>query len=687
MAERDEAIKLIIEIVDKFSKPLDDLKKTLSDFGEKDNASGSIKKAFDGLRTSISDTSKAIQGALAPALRGLGVGALSVTGAVTGLILAMRNFASSTDQLSRLTRETGISINKMLEWDAVSRRLGGSREETQQGFRSFYENMRLLKLGLGNTLDFINAGLTRELMQIRAIQDPGKQFEAAIDILDRIKEPAHRRKWLSLFGLPERWAEMYKDERDKVIAEWRKVHGPVTKAGEDAAKGFEDAIANIGNAWAGLMHKMAEAGTLDGLTRLINDLRELVTDPNVATTMGQVFHQLTAIMQDLVSATKGLGRGAKAVVTGGGTDGQHRPEQSKHWQEEAAKRSDPLPRTKAGWFTRGGQPVPLAKDVDELRRSLGMPPSKDERKDSIKQGAADGVVEAFTKMALGSDSPDGGGFGGASLIRASLGMPPGGGGRRPGGGGGPDEPVPGGGKANIPGNRRGVAGIVADEMRKAGMSEAAIAGIMANIGEESSFNPTLRHWDPTPGERAAGAQGEGTFAHGLFQERGEEWNNYLRWLKANHPDANWQDPRLQTAFLIHRMKTGYPGLWEKLKHLGPAGAANAFLKEYLKPAQRYQAERERQHNRGVPPVESYTGPPGQAAPLPPQSPPPKAVPRERLQEAALQATGGPTVEGNASLRVDLNGFPRGTIATSSASGIFSGVEMHRGRTLLPTGVT
>ena len=230
--------------------------------------------------------------------------------------------------------------------------------------------MRLLRQGLGNAPDFINSGLTRELMQLRAIKDPGKQFEAGIEILDRIKEPAHRRKWLSLLGLPERWADMYKDERDKVIAEWRKVHGPVTKAGEDAAKGFEDAIADIGNAWAGLMHKMAEAGTLDGLTKLINDLRDLVTDPNVTTTMGQVFHQLTAIMQDLVSATKGLGRGARAAILGKPAN-TRQPELPANWQEEAAKRSDALPRTKAGWFTRGGQPVPLAKDVDELRRSLG----------------------------------------------------------------------------------------------------------------------------------------------------------------------------------------------------------------------------------------------------------------------------------------------------------------------------
>jgi muramidase (phage lysozyme) len=40
-----------------------------------------------------------------------------------------------------------------------------------------------------------------------------------------------------------------------------------------------------------------------------------------------------------------------------------------------------------------------------------------------------------------------------------------------------------------------------------------------------------------------------------------------------------------------------------------------------------------------------------------------------------------TVEGNARLRIDLNGFPRGTRATPQADGMFREIELNRGRTM------
>jgi hypothetical protein len=137
---------------------------------------------------------------------------------------------------------------------------------------------------------------------------------------------------------------------------------------------------------------------------------------------------------------------------------------------------------------------------------------------------------------------------------------------------------------------------------------------------------------------------------------------------------------LQTQFLIHRLRTGYPKLWEKLKHSGRVGAALAFLREYLNPAKRHQNERARQYQKGLPGVEDYTGkPPGatatpQSEPAP--TPPPPPVPRERLREAS--ASSAPRTEGAASLRVTLNGFPRGTRTSTEASGVFGEVETHRG---------
>jgi hypothetical protein len=47
-------------------------------------------------------------------------------------------------------------------------------------------------------------------------------------------------------------------------------------------------------------------------------------------------------------------------------------------------------------------------------------------------------------------------------------------------------------------------------------------------------------------------------------------------------------------------------------------------------------------------------------------------------DATLHSNQFARVEGDARVRVELNGFPRGTKTTASTSGVFSDVELHRG---------
>jgi hypothetical protein len=176
-------------------------------------------------------------------------------------------------------------------------------------------------------------------------------------------------------------------------------------------------------------------------------------------------------------------------------------------------------------------------------------------------------------------------------------------GSRSHGGAGGETPAGTGGHGGVlPKNKRDVAAIMTDEWRKAGMSEAGIAGIMANVQDESQFNPTLRH----PDQPHFG--GEAHFAHGLYQEGGTEWNNYSAWLNKNYPGADWQDPRLQSRFAAQRLKTGYGPTWNRMKNAGSGGeAASAYVGGYLKPAANFLAGRQQKYSHGVPGVEHYTG--------------------------------------------------------------------------------
>jgi hypothetical protein len=122
---------------------------------------------------------------------------------------------------------------------------------------------------------------------------------------------------------------------------------------------------------------------------------------------------------------------------------------------------------------------------------------------------------------------------------------------------------------------------------------------MANIGEESAFNPTLRHAD----QPAFG--GEAHFAHGLYQEGGTEWNHFAAWIGKNYPGADWRDPKLQSEFAAWNLKTNYPGVWNRMSHGNKEQAAAAYAAGYLKPAARYLSSRLGKFSHGVPGLDHY----------------------------------------------------------------------------------
>jgi hypothetical protein len=230
-----------------------------------------------------------------------------------------------------------------------------------------------------------------------------------------------------------------------------------------------------------------------------------------------------------------------------------------------------------------------------------------------EKGAKKGVEEGFGSL-LNKMNYRGGGVGGGGVIPASFvtggvggggglhgagGMPRAlGGGAGAGGGVGPGSVIRG-----MSGNRSAIAAIAASNWRAAGMSENGIAGILANIGAESNFNPSTRHSDQ-PHWR-----GEANFAHGLYQEGGQEWLNYSAWLRKHHPGADWRDPALQSTFAAENLKKNYPGVWKRMQGARTREeAAAAYASGYLKPRADYLHSRIAGFNRhGVPPVDAFTG--------------------------------------------------------------------------------
>jgi hypothetical protein len=135
-----------------------------------------------------------------------------------------------------------------------------------------------------------------------------------------------------------------------------------------------------------------------------------------------------------------------------------------------------------------------------------------------------------------------------------------------------------------------------------GATPNAVAGVMANVSDESSFNPTLRHPDqPRYG-------GEAHYAHGLYQEGGAEYNRYASWLTANRPGTDWRDPQAQSDFAAWNLKNNYPGTWARMNAAAtPGEAASIYINEYLKPAEKFRAQRSSKYRRGVPSIDAWMG--------------------------------------------------------------------------------
>jgi hypothetical protein len=153
----------------------------------------------------------------------------------------------------------------------------------------------------------------------------------------------------------------------------------------------------------------------------------------------------------------------------------------------------------------------------------------------------------------------------------------------------PDVPLPMGDPRTVGGVRSTVEATAA----RGGMNPNAIGGLMPNIRDESGFNPALSHWDPTASERARGDRSEGTFSHGLYQERGEEWNKYKDWVAQNYPGYDWRDPKLETQFLAQNLQSPeYQKVFDRMQSADrPGTAAASFVSGYLKPAKEYENAR------------------------------------------------------------------------------------------------
>ena len=99
----EQTLRLVAQVVDKFSAPIAEMRKSLGALSERNIAShkagrqaaSAHEKAFVELRKAVKETGEHVKGILEPAMVGLGIGAISTGAAIAGVTEAIKGFAGA----------------------------------------------------------------------------------------------------------------------------------------------------------------------------------------------------------------------------------------------------------------------------------------------------------------------------------------------------------------------------------------------------------------------------------------------------------------------------------------------------------------------------------------------------------------------------------------------------------------
>jgi tail lysozyme len=712
---QEDTMRLVAEVVDKYSGPMKDMQRSLRELskatkGAHESSASAARehtKHMKELGESFKKVREVAVDLMTPALAGVGITGLTAAEGIKSVVEACRRMGEAGRVFEMIGNRSGMSAKQIQLVDEAAAQAGISVDQMNEGLANMGEFLDQTRKGMPEALKKWNEmpGAFERFGKAMVGAKRDAVVGMALDDLDQMTDKGQKRQFLALLGLPQDWASFSRDTIEDIVRTTRqsfKNHPALDP--EQAAKADESwrhlqaTIRGLGRDFQDLVTPEVVAG--------MDKVRDFFENPQNIDKFKQAVHGAMDELKSDFAAVNDIIRGWQNLKI----IENHDIFGDKSLRDEL----DANPNARPGTFDERWNRLPSPEQkklTDQLDKSpfggLWTPMAfrtGDDRgpKETIQEAVKSGVLEAFREWAGISSSHGSGstGFTNASYSTSSIGGASihSGSGYKLLDGGLPSKSTKGvvdhlNGTAEVPagsgprptgmkGSKREVAKIMRDEWKRAGMSDEGIAGIMANVQDESQFNPTLRHSDQPR------FSGEAHFAHGLYQEGGAEWNHYASWLQKNYPGADWRDPRLQSRFAAENLKKNYPGVWRQMNSGDRFHAGAAYVDGYLKPAAGYRASRVNKYLRGgVGPLDHYTGPMEAdqhshhgASIFDHIRHKHGSLGKHAARAAGLVGPAG-TITGEASLRIDLNGFPKGTRTASSASGLFKEVSLNRGRAM------
>ena len=292
MAGSDELLRMAAEIVDKWSKPLADMRRSLRSLAAETSGAhkagalqaGAHTEALYKLKRQVVDVGDRLKGSLAPALGAIGITSLSAAAGLAAVVSAVKSFADSSRNLSFLTKETGLSINQLRTLESLAPRIGVGIEQMDEALRGFGENMERLRrsplMVLRQSFEALNVrpdpqviASWRALIGSMENLPRSEQLAKVVQYLDRIRDAGQKRAVLKSFGLPPELSRLSGRELQEAIDRIQKIQGTLSDADAKAGKELAESLDDLGLAFKTLRERIG-ADLAPEIKKIVDELVE-----------------------------------------------------------------------------------------------------------------------------------------------------------------------------------------------------------------------------------------------------------------------------------------------------------------------------------------------------------------------------------------------------------------------------
>jgi len=281
-----ETLRLIAEVVDKYSGPLKSMQaslKSLSDTSKGIHGQGVVQanqhaKAYKELGEQIRKVKDTALDVVKPAFSALGLEALTIAGSIASVGRAVKEFGEAGRSLEFTRRSSGLTAGTIRALSEADEQLGISAEETNVHLKTFGEHMDALQRRAPAALQAYNdlPGLWQKLGRSLQGLPREAQLDKIMKFIPTVKYEDQRRKVLAFYGLPEDWASLTDREITALRAKGDEFNKRFPFNAENAAKA-KATFDELSSTFRGLKTSL-EGEFAPGVTSALKNLNDVLAD-------------------------------------------------------------------------------------------------------------------------------------------------------------------------------------------------------------------------------------------------------------------------------------------------------------------------------------------------------------------------------------------------------------------------